>query len=334
MDRIVLYHSISSYQLLEAIAHRQAFHRDDKAVIVLPDFITEKYPEYGKFAANGLFDEVYLFPYMNIPHSYRNVIPDTLRCYDRTIPYPIDRFSKIYIGGCHFFFSIVPTVRKVSFSVFEDSAGMVFDRMFLLKPLKKQFPVHAFYAKLFGLFSFRNRYISEVIVKESDPQLHKKQTEFRLNTELKKLSNEVVRSILDVFSCGQIEVGNNTAVLLTEQFSNLGMMSDEQQRRLYEYVCGTILYGMNIIIKPHPDDRTDYESFVSGCKVIRDVFPSELFPYMLTNAPMLMVTVSSTAIYAFSDYCDSKTLCEDKEFLKILKKMDIPTECLIRRKKL
>ena len=43
---MVLYHAVSSYQLLEVILHRMAFHGNDKAVLILPDFITGKYPQY------------------------------------------------------------------------------------------------------------------------------------------------------------------------------------------------------------------------------------------------------------------------------------------------
>ena len=45
---MVLYHAVSSYQLLEVILHRMAFHGNDKAVLILPDFITGKYPKYKK----------------------------------------------------------------------------------------------------------------------------------------------------------------------------------------------------------------------------------------------------------------------------------------------
>ena len=39
--RMVLYHAVSSYQLLEVILHRQTYHREEKAVLLLPDFIKE-----------------------------------------------------------------------------------------------------------------------------------------------------------------------------------------------------------------------------------------------------------------------------------------------------
>ena len=41
----VLYHAVSSYQLLEVILHRLTIHPRGTAVLLLPDFIREKYPQ-------------------------------------------------------------------------------------------------------------------------------------------------------------------------------------------------------------------------------------------------------------------------------------------------
>ena len=56
--RRVLYHAVSSYQLLEAVLHRLRFHPGDPAVLLLPDFIAEKYPKYRRLAERGFFQEV------------------------------------------------------------------------------------------------------------------------------------------------------------------------------------------------------------------------------------------------------------------------------------
>ena len=48
---LVLYHAVSSYQLLEVMLHRMVVHENARAVLVLPDFITEKYPQVCRLAA-------------------------------------------------------------------------------------------------------------------------------------------------------------------------------------------------------------------------------------------------------------------------------------------
>ena len=42
---MVLYHAVSSYQLLEVMLHRMVYHPMEKAVLLLPDFIVGKYPQ-------------------------------------------------------------------------------------------------------------------------------------------------------------------------------------------------------------------------------------------------------------------------------------------------
>ena len=41
---LVLYHAVSSYQLLEVILHRMTYHSRERTVLILPDFITRKVP--------------------------------------------------------------------------------------------------------------------------------------------------------------------------------------------------------------------------------------------------------------------------------------------------
>lgn len=59
---LVLYHAVSSFQLLEVMLHRMLVHENARAVLVLPDFITEKYPQVCRLAARQWFDTVVLFP--------------------------------------------------------------------------------------------------------------------------------------------------------------------------------------------------------------------------------------------------------------------------------
>ena len=73
----VLYHAVSSYQLLEAMLHRRLFHREERATLLLPDFIVGKYPQWQRLEG-PFFDRVALFPYLLIPHGEEcRVLADT-----------------------------------------------------------------------------------------------------------------------------------------------------------------------------------------------------------------------------------------------------------------
>ena len=77
----VLYHAVSSYQLLEVMLHRMTCHPKDRAVLILPDFIQDKYPWFRKLE-KGFFDRVHLFPYLEIPHDREErIVRRVIRCW-------------------------------------------------------------------------------------------------------------------------------------------------------------------------------------------------------------------------------------------------------------
>lgn len=327
---MVLYHSISLFQLLEVIIHRHKYHDSDKAVLILPDFITEKFPQYEKLTEEGLFDEVYLFPYLHIPHIKRTVERATLKAYDELIPYPINSFERIYIAGCHFYFSLVPIKRRVDFTVFEDSPGMIHNTGFLLGPLEKQFPVHAEKVRRYGLMDFSAKRIQNIIVNSTEPDVKKPQTLFSVRHELENCSEKFIDSVIDIFGTEKINIPDNTVLLLTEQFANLGMMSTDEQLRMYKFICKEYIKDRALIIKPHPDDKINYENEIENCRVIRQIFPAELMPYILSQPPGCMLTVGSTAVLGFEGVCKTTVLSEDPGFISEMKSLGVPTEHLIR----
>lgn len=120
----VLYHAVSSYQLLEVMLHRMVKHPRDQAVLLLPDFIVGKYPQYKKLSRR-FFDRVWLFPYLQIPHkSEEQVLTDTGRFGSRLFPRGLSAFSTIYVAGAHFYFSLYLIQNGLPFTMFEDAAGM------------------------------------------------------------------------------------------------------------------------------------------------------------------------------------------------------------------
>ncbi|MBQ2799663.1 MAG: hypothetical protein IJF09_09780 [Ruminiclostridium sp.] len=190
---MIIYHAVSFYQILSVIVHKAAYHKDTPAVLLLPDFITSKLPQYKRIEKSGIFDEVYLFPYAKIKFNPLTIVAATKKWYNRTVPYDIRSFEKIYSAGTHFFFSLVPIKARLPFTAFEDSKGMIFTPDFLIKPLEDTFPVHAWIAKKYGLFSFKNEFISEVIVDKKNIAYPVNQTEFRLTEALSELPESEIK---------------------------------------------------------------------------------------------------------------------------------------------
>lgn len=294
---MVLYHAISSYQLLEVMLHRWFFHRNEKTVLLLPDFITEKYPQYRLLTEQGFFEEVYLFPYTRIPHKDEETVTAlAVQAYDAEVPWKLENFRRIYIAGAHFYFSLLPIKKKCSFIFLEDAAGMLSHPQKLKRNLQKHYPLHSALADKYGLFDGSNPYISAILC------LKKAQTiktvprpclNFSVEDALLKLPVLLRRKFVRFFLKRRIWTRADT-ILLTQNFAGLGEMTRKEQIWLYQNLAKELPAQCRLLIKRHPDDQMDYQMIFPGAKVIRETFPSELLPYVFWKKPGKIYTITST----------------------------------------
>lgn len=305
MDK-VLYHAVSSYQLLEVMLHRMIRHPGQWAVLLLPDFIREKYPRYRKLKKEKFFDEVYLFPYLHIPHDSEEEIKRKVKSlYEKNVPHDVRDFSKIYVAGAHFYFSLYLMEEKVSFYFFEDAAGMASRPQKLWANLKKEYPLHAAIAGRYGLFDGReNPQVKKIICKKNAqtiPMQDGKYLDFQVEKELEGLDRKKRKKVIRFFIRRRIWT-RAKGILLTQNFCVLGAMSRQKQIRLYEDLAAGPLFHIPLIIKKHPDDPLDYRSIFPRADVIRPVFPSELLPYVFFRKPETVYTVDSTGCENLKDH--------------------------------
>lgn len=294
---LVLYHAVSSYQLLEVLLHRQLFHANDHAVLLLPDFITGKYPQYAKLRSRRFFEEVYLFPYLKIRHGEeQGVREDVAWWYSRLVPHAITDFSAVYVAGAHFYFSLYLLEQRVPFTFLEDAAGMLSRSRELYETLRKTFPLHAHIAQKHGLFDGSNPCVRRIICLKSaqtrdvSGELYE---DFSVEKALQALSIRDRRRVIRFFLRRRLR-GGEDAILLTQHFARLGRLSEEGQRQLYERLRDGPLRGIRLLIKAHPDDTLDYAAIFPHAAVIRETFPAELLPYVFRRKPPVIYTVDST----------------------------------------
>lgn len=284
----VLYHAVSSYQLLEVILHRRLVHPAQKAVLLLPDFITEKYPQVDRLVSDGWFYDVRLFPYTQIPHREEAaVIRDVTRFAQFCLPCPIDGFSDIYVAGAHFYFSLYLIENRVPFTFFEDAAGLLSRPGVLDRSLSATYPIHAQIARHHGLFGGENPLIRRVICLKAAQTIDvsdKRFVDFCVEEALSILPPKQRKRLVRFFLPRPI-FSRADAILLTQHFAALGLMSPQQQRKLYLSARETDLRGLKLLIKPHPDDTIDYTELFPRAVCIRRPFPAELLPYVFFGKP-------------------------------------------------
>ena len=296
-DKYVLYHAVSSYQLLEVILHRLLYHKNDHSVLILPDFISRKYPQYQRLKKAHFFDEVYLFPYLKIPHESEETVKNSVRrAYERLIPHEIKAFSDVYVAGAHFYFSLYLIDQRVPFTFLEDAAGMLSRWEELYRALKINYPFHAEIALKYGLFNGDNPWIRRVIClkrAQSQDVSGEHYLDFSVEDALAKLPYLERERLIHFFVRKKIRTSAE-AVLLTQHYANLGVMSAKEQEYLYRRLRETVLKNQRLIIKVHPDDTLDYQAIFPESQVIKDVFPAELLPYLLRKKPPVIYTFDST----------------------------------------
>ena len=296
-DGAVLYHAVSSYQLLEVLLHRLLVHPHAPAVLLLPDFITRKYPRYQKLARPPFFDRVYLFPYLHIPHREETqVIRDAQAACRDVLPFPLRSFSHIYVAGGHFYFSLCLIQEQIPFCFFEDAAGMLSRAEELYRSLSRTFPLHAEIARRHGLFDGKNPCISRIYCLKSAQTVDvcgSLYRDFSVEWALQGLPPGQRKRLLHLFLPRRIRA-RGQAILLTQQFAGLGIMSEDEQRRLYQRLLDGPLRGIKLIIKKHPDDTLDYRRIFPGAQILRGIFPSELLPYIFFKKPDTVYAFDST----------------------------------------
>lgn len=159
----VLYHAVSSYQLLEVMLHRMVFHPTEKAELLLPDFIIQKYPQYQDLE-DVFFDRVELFPYLSIPHIRRKqILKDTCRYAERILSEKLSSYSAVYVAGAHFYFSLYLIQKKKPFVFFEDAAGMLTRPNVLYEAIEAKYPLQGKIAAQYGLLDGSNPLIWKII---------------------------------------------------------------------------------------------------------------------------------------------------------------------------
>ncbi|MGI6011838.1 MAG: polysialyltransferase family glycosyltransferase [Ruminococcus sp.] len=312
----VLYHAVSSYQLLEVMLHRMLRHPRERAVLILPDFIKEKYPQYQKLKRKKFFDEVYLFPYLAIPHDSEEAIAMRVKkYYEKMIPHDIRGFCRVYVAGAHFYFTLYLLEKKISFCFFEDGAGMASRPGQLWEDLAKQYPLHAAIAKKRGLFDGSNPQVEKIICLKRAQTVEvnqEKYLDFSVEKELEGLNGKDRKKIIGFFIGHRIWT-RAQGILLTQNFSGLGVMSPGEQISLYKNLAEDFLSHVPLIIKKHPDDPLDYRGIFPRTKVIRTVFPSELLPYVFFRKPKTVYAFNSTGCENLKDHFRIRQLDNGKK---------------------
>ena len=125
----------------------------------------------------------------------------------------------------------------------------------------------------------------------------------RVYVNARKLWNdssiEKKRIILKCFNLTEHDIlflKSRTKILFTQPLSEDGYISEEEKVQLYKKLLGGIDYK-DLIIRPHPRDRTDYQKYFQGCVFFKKVLPFEIISFLGIYFKVAY-TIFSTVVYS------------------------------------
>lgn len=294
---MILYHTITSYHLLNAMVHSAM--NEENTTIVLSQWVPEKFPNIKEL--ESFFDEVII-----VDANYRffhseNATSD----YFKSHLGDVNGFSEIYVWGAQFSMGFFLTEEHIPFVYCEEAAGLL-SRSEILETIEKNDPLKGKYyytAKKMGLYDATaenvKRILCNVSAQSSSFQTSEKVIDFNVTEELSKLPEDKCEKIVSFFLTekNKITIDKDTIILLTQHFANLKVLSFEQQVLIYQMFVDYFIGDKHLTIKPHPDDLMYYSQLFPNAKIIREKFPAEFMPIIFEHQPRGIATISSTAIY-------------------------------------
>jgi len=316
---MVLYHAVSTYQLIEFILHRIQRNKKNAAAIIISTDIVRRFSNYETML-NNYFDKIII--YDNADLSKKTDKPEILEKVFNKMFHEnnicIDELEDIYVGCAHAAFAVYLSLQKKTFVFFEDAAGALSNVEGLITHVQKGSKERDELLKKLGLYDGTGECIKKRIYNFSaqSANLNKLENDedFNVAVELEKISNnerdEIVRYF---FPLEKINVSSDSVLLLTEHLANLGVLTWEEQALMYQLIKDYFLFEYNLVIKTHPDDVLHYKHLFPNSDVIYEKFPSELLPFVFSDIPKCLATVSSTAFWGLKD-CFEKILIFNQSF--------------------
>lgn len=336
---MVIYHAISTYQLLSMMIHKEIYHSNDKAVIMISDSLCDKFPNYEELG--NYFEDIIVFnlSLVNISkNNFEEVVNSYFKKLFKKYKYNLSDFDDIYVGCAHFYFGIYLAINKIPFVFFEDAAGLL-SRPEVLIGIDSQNILKHDYNLEYGLYDGTCKSITKKVCNlksQIDGFYDEKAVDFNVISSLLKLDTEKQNEIKGFFiSFKSLDIPENSILFLTQHFFNLGVMSFEEQILIYQMVIDYFFESDTVIFKPHPDDIMYYDELFENSTIIKEKFPAEFLPLIFSKKPKCIATISSTAINNLEEYFYNSFKLDtefEKEFYRIHRYFTVLNICNMIKK--
>ncbi len=299
---MILYHAISTYQLLEMILYRLKHSKKEESILMITDSLQDKYPLLDKYSA--FFEDVWVYP-INLEFSgkvsFQRVIDNFFNDYFKEKGIEILEFEELNVACAHYYFGHYLIGNEVPFVFFEDAAGMLSRADILINIEIERRPFKCKRNQERGLYDGTSETVKKVVcnvlAQEDVLSQYECVEDFNVIKELLNVAEEDKKKILDIFLPNELKkIADDTDVILTQHFANLKILDFEEQKQIYKLFIDYFFSGRKILLKPHPDDVMYYSKILQNVDVLKEKFPSEFLPLLLGDKAGEIATISSTAI--------------------------------------
>ena len=129
--------------------------------------------------------------------------------------------------------------------------------------------------------------------------------DFSVKNILADMSEQEMAQVKKVFQVPEVSAGKEASavLLLTQQFVNMGFLTVNQEKELYDLMLDYFAPEGTLYVKPHPSDWQGlYADWYPEAVILPRFMPSELLPYSRDGKFAAGVTVSSTSIFGLEPY--------------------------------
>lgn len=315
---MVIYHAITYYHILKCAIHKLKCHYNDTAILLVPHTLVHKcsglFPE-GQ--PEKIFDRVLFFQWNTNPPGgdkeikLREINEQLADWFGKNY---LDDFSEVNICSAAYYFGIWAAERHVKYNWFEEADGMLSKAYFLQESDHKMNPIRYQMAEDTGNYTGDNdcvikKYINLAAQEQvfSDERIEN----FNVLNELYLLTPEHQKMLLKFFDVPQeLHFESNSALVLTQHFANMRLLSYEHQILIYQLTLDYYLGEYSIYFKLHPSDLADYASAIENVTILSGQFPSELLLLLLKEPIEVCCSIESSGTKNLAPICKRILLFE------------------------
>lgn len=309
---MVIYHTVTYYHILKSAVHKLRFHPDEDGAILVPIGLERKCSGLLNFTAqDAVFSNVCYYAWHNNPPGgdvelkAKEIDAQLEEWFGKDY---LSQFSEINICSAAYYFGIWAVEKKLHFHWFEEADGFLSQPHFIQDADRTNNPVRYKIAEELGNYTGDNPCVLSKVVKMSAqlPGFHDDlAVDFDVLREMKLLSKEQQQILLDFFDVPkELSFPHNSALMLTQHFSNMNMLTYEEQALIYQLTCDYYLEGYHLFFKWHPTDITDYPSFMEDVTMISGSFPAELLTLVIQEPLKVCGSIESSGTKNLAPICD------------------------------